>query len=184
MRTLAIIAALGGAAAAEPRGSAGFRTTWNTQLRPAWPWPLTGGQWGLRLAGHTWLVLDADGMRGKEHENGDLFRTASSRSLLMFGLGPRTDLVEHAGNALCVRAGAGLAVELAHERLLGKWLSGDDSWRPMIFAAAAFEHRFGTDGAIAVELRGVRLFGDSAPSMAPALDRTSAQVTVEMSGYL
>ena len=179
----AIIAALGGAAAAEPCGSYGLRTTWNPQLSPP-HWLFTGGQWGVRLAGSTWLVLDADGMRGKEHEHHDMFRLASKRTMMTFSLGPRTDLVEHAGNALCVRAGAGLAVELPHLRVLGLWTSGDIAWRPMVFAAAAAEHRFGKRGALALELRAVRLFGDAAASMAPALDRTAAQLTLEMTAFL
>jgi hypothetical protein len=183
MRALAIVAALGGAAAAEPRGSYGLRTTWNPQRSPP-HWLFTGGQWGVRLTGATWLVLDADGFRGTEHEHHDMFLLASSRSLMTFSLGPRTDLVEHAGNALCVRAGAGLAVELSHARVLGKWLSDDTAWRPLVFGAAAFEHRFGRRGALALELRAVRLFGSDAGSMAPPLDRTSAQLTLEMTGYL
>src|SRR5262245_33842407 len=107
MRTLAIVAALGGMAAAEPRGSYGLRSTWNTQLSPPY-WLFTGGQWGVRLAGRTWLVLDADGMRGKDHEHHDMFGFASARSLMTFGLGPRTDLVTEGKNALCGKAGLGL----------------------------------------------------------------------------
>lgn len=183
MRTLALIAALGGTAAAEPRGSYGLRTSWNTQLSPP-PWLFTGGQWGVRLTGATWLVLDAEGLRGKEHEHHDMFLLASSRSLMTFSLGPRTDVVEYGGNALCVRAGLGLAVEWTHLRLLGKWFTDDTAWRPLAFAAAAFEHRFAKRGAIAIEVRAVRLFGDDAASMAPALDRTAAQLTLEMTGYL
>jgi len=135
----------------------------------------------VRLAGSTWLVLDADGMRARQHEPHDMFQSASARTLMTFSLGPRTDLVVAGRNALCARGGAGLAVEWAHLRVLGTWATADVAWRPLVFAAVTAERRFPRG---ALELRGVQLLGEDASSMAPALDRTAAQLAVELTAWL
>src|SRR5678815_3212035 len=126
MRALGIVV-LCGVAYAEPSGSVGLRTTWNTQLSPP-PWIMTGGQWGVRITGGTWLRLDADGMRGEQYERHDLFDSASRRTMIAAGLGPVTDVATSGNNALRALAGMGVAVEWSHERMLGFWTIEDRSW--------------------------------------------------------
>ncbi|HUS27827.1 MAG TPA: hypothetical protein VMZ53_04945 [Kofleriaceae bacterium] len=186
-----IVLVLCNVAAAEPRASVGFRATWNTDASPP-PWLMTGGQWGLRLRGTTWLMLDGDGMRGEKLEHVD--GSASQRTFLVLGLGLTTDVIAQGRNALRVLGGGGVVVELAHERMLGTWDTADVATRPLGYVGAAFEHRFPQfwvekrkkwmgGGEMGVEVRAVRLFGDGAMTPAPGIAATSMQASLQMSAY-
>jgi hypothetical protein len=135
------------------------------------------------------FAIDGDGGRGDAHEQHDMFRIATVRTLVKYGASVAVHPWSGGTWDPRVFTGAGIAWEFTHVRILDEdWVNDGDGFRPLAFAGLAVEWLHAVSDknriGIAIDVRATYLGGESPMSTAPELSRLGVQASLELNASL